>query len=170
MARPCLSSGGQSARLLPQTGSCGIRGGQIGAGPVSPANVHSTRASSSPGSRRWYSRPVSGRYTEVVQALHPPPKKNFRKYFCSLNNDSSVGIATGYVVVGRGIAVRVPVETDICSPLIFVRTGSWGPPDFLLHRSRGSLWEGGLKLQGREADHPPQTSAHTSSWHNWLVS
>jgi hypothetical protein len=63
------------------------------------------------------------------------------------SRDSVVGIATTYGLDGRGVGVRVPVDSRIVSsprpPDLL-----WGPPKLL------SFAEG--KAAGREADHSPQ--------------
>jgi hypothetical protein len=68
-----------------------------------------------------------------------------------------VGIATGYGLDDRGVAVRVPVGSRIFScprrPHRF-----WGPPN-LLYNGYRRLFPWGVKRPGCEADHSSPTSA-----------
>jgi hypothetical protein len=67
--------------------------------------------------------------------------------------DSAVGIATGYVLDGRGVGVLVPVGARFLSSRR--RPGwFWGPPSLLPNGYRG-LFLRGVKWPGREADHSP---------------
>jgi hypothetical protein len=73
------------------------------------------------------------------------------------SRDSLVGIATVYRLDGRGIGVRVPLESRIFSsprrpdPL-------WGPPSLLSNGHWGAL-SPGVKRPGPEVDHSSATSA-----------
>jgi hypothetical protein len=74
-----------------------------------------------------------------------------------ISRGSAVGIATGYGLDDRGVRVRVPVgSTIVTSPYRSDRR--WGPPNLLSNGYR-TLFSPRLRQQGREADHPPQTSA-----------
>jgi hypothetical protein len=67
---------------------------------------------------------------------------SFRKVPVS-NRDSSVGIATGYELDGRGVEVRVPLGVRFfCSPRH--PDGFWGPPSLLPNGYRGPFSEGKL--------------------------
>jgi hypothetical protein len=73
------------------------------------------------------------------------------------SRDSSVGMVTGYRPDGRGVRVWVPVGVRFFSSHV-TQTGSGA------HRASYPTGTGGLfplrvKLQGREPDHSPTTSA-----------
>jgi hypothetical protein len=69
---------------------------------------------------------------------------------------SAVGIATGYRLDDRGVAVRVRVVSRTFSSLR--SDWFWGPPSLLSHGCRCSF--PGEKRPGLEADSSPQTSAN----------
>jgi hypothetical protein len=71
--------------------------------------------------------------------------------------DNVVGTATGYELDDRGVRVRIPVGSRICSSPCHPDRLS-GPPSLQSNRYPGSL-SLGVKRQGREADHSPPTSA-----------
>jgi hypothetical protein len=70
----------------------------------------------------------------VNQSKYLNPYLTPKQYFliqhtmCMRSRDSSVGIATGYVLDDRGVAVRVPVGQE-SSPSRPDRL--WSPPNFL---------------------------------------
>jgi hypothetical protein len=72
----------------------------------------------------------------------------------SRSRDSSVGIATGYVLDNGGVEVPVPVGLRIFSSL---RRPDrlWGPP---------SLLSTGVKRPGNEADHSPTSAEVKKLW------
>jgi hypothetical protein len=88
--------------------------------------------------------------------------------------DSSVGIATGYGVVGPG---SIPGNARFFSHLHSVQTGSGAHPASS-PTCTGSPFPWGVKQQGRETDHSPPSSAevkncgatppllHMFSWHS----
>jgi hypothetical protein len=102
-------------------------------------------------------------------------EKNMFSYF-SINGslDSSVSIATGYMLDDQGLGVRVPEGSRIFSMPSRLALGSTQPP---IQWQLGAL-SLGVKRQGREADHSPPTGAkvktmwiytftpHTPSWHS----
>jgi hypothetical protein len=73
------------------------------------------------------------------------------------NQDSVVGIATGYGLDDRGVGVRVPVGSRIFTSLR-LPDRLWGPPNLLSNGYRG-FFSWGVKRPGREADHSPPTVA-----------
>jgi hypothetical protein len=66
------------------------------------------------------------------------------------DRDSSVGIATSYGLDGPGIESRWGKIYRTCPD------GPWGPPNLLYNGYRVFP---GAKLPGRDADHPPPSSA-----------
>jgi hypothetical protein len=73
------------------------------------------------------------------------------------SRNSVVGTATGYGLDERGVGVRVPVGSRICSsPRRQDRL--WDPPNLLSNGYRRAL-SSGVKRLGRETDHSPPTSA-----------
>jgi hypothetical protein len=75
--------------------------------------------------------------------------------------DSTVDIATGYGLDGRGVRVRVPAGTRFfSSPHRPDRL--WGPLSLLSNGCRGDL-SPGVKRPGRQADHWPSTSAEVKN-------
>jgi hypothetical protein len=94
-------------------------------------------------------------------------RKMFLHIFCySLPNrsrDSSVGIATGYGLDGRGVGVRVPVGSrNVSSPHRPDRF--WGPPNLPSNGYR--VLSVGVKRLGCGADHLPPTSTEVKKM--WL--
>jgi hypothetical protein len=76
--------------------------------------------------------------------------------------DSSVGIATGYGLDGRGVGLRVMVvERFFFSPRR--PDWFWGPPSLLYNGYQGLFPREGVKRAGREADHSPRTSAEVKN-------
>jgi hypothetical protein len=73
------------------------------------------------------------------------------------NHDSSVGIAPDYGLDDRGSRVRVPVRAGNFSLHHRVQNGSGAHPVFYPMGTRDSFL--GVKRPGREADHPPPSSA-----------
>jgi hypothetical protein len=70
------------------------------------------------------------------------------------SQDSVVGIATGYELDDRGVAVRVPVVSRIFFTSSRPALGSTQPP---IQCVRGAL-SPGVKRPGHEADHSPLAS------------
>jgi hypothetical protein len=71
------------------------------------------------------------------------------------SDGSAVGIETGYGLGDREVGVRVPVGSRILTSI--VQTGSGAHPASYPMGTGGS--SSGVKLQRREADHSPPTSA-----------
>jgi hypothetical protein len=69
-------------------------------------------------------------------------------------------IAAGYWLDGRGVEVRVPVESRIFSMSSIPALGSTQPP---IQWAPGAV-SPGLKRPGREADHSPPTSARSRKY------
>jgi hypothetical protein len=72
------------------------------------------------------------------------------------SRDSSVGVATGYGLLDRGVGVRVPIGSKKIL-LHVVQTGSVAHPASC-KIGKGALSQG-VKRPGREADHSSPTSA-----------
>jgi hypothetical protein len=77
------------------------------------------------------------------------------------NQDSSVGIATGYGLDGRGAEVRVPVGARIFLHSTSSRP-ALGPTQPPIQWVPGAL-SLGVKQPGREGDHSPPTSAEVKN-------
>jgi hypothetical protein len=86
-----------------------------------------------------------------------------RAIFNFENQDSSVGIATGYGLDDRGVRVRVPVVLIFFLPHV-VQTGSGA------HPASSPVGTGvsfrGVKWPGLQADHSPPTSAEIKN--TWI--
>jgi hypothetical protein len=76
------------------------------------------------------------------------------------SRDSSVGIATGYGLHGRGVGVRVPVRVGYY-PLHVAQTGSGAHP--ASYPIDTGVLSPGVKWPGREADHWTPTSAQVKN-------
>jgi hypothetical protein len=74
-----------------------------------------------------------------------------------LSRDSSVGIALGYGLNDRSSRVRFPAGAVNRSLHHRVQNGAGAHPASYATGTRGSFV--GVKLPGREADHPPPSSA-----------
>jgi hypothetical protein len=72
---------------------------------------------------------------------------------------SAVGIATGYGLDDRGVGVRVPIGSSIF-------TSPYRPGRNRSTQSHVQWVPGGVKRQGREADHLPPTSAEVKK--TWI--
>jgi hypothetical protein len=77
------------------------------------------------------------------------------------SQDSSICVATGYGMDGRGVKVQVPIEA------IFPFSPSrpdrfWDPPN-LLYNGYRRIFPRGVKLPGREADHLLPTSTEVKN-------
>jgi hypothetical protein len=72
----------------------------------------------------------------------------------------TIVIATGYGLDDRGVGVRIPLESIMFfSPRL--KHQLWGPPSLLSNGYRGLF--SGVKRQGREVDHSPQTTAEVKN-------
>jgi hypothetical protein len=78
-----------------------------------------------------------------------------------MSRDSVVGIATGYGLDDRGVAIRVPVGSRILSSPCPDRL--WGPPNLLSNGNWG-LFPPGVKRPGYEADHSPPSAEVKKIW------
>jgi hypothetical protein len=88
-------------------------------------------------------------------------EKSFLK---PVNQVSAVSIATGYVLDGGDVGVRIPVEARFFfSPRNANRF--WGPPSLLSNRYRGPFPQR-IKQPEREADHSPPTSTEVKN--TWI--
>jgi hypothetical protein len=80
---------------------------------------------------------------------------------CTLNQDSSVGIALGYGLDDRGSSVRFPAGAGNFSLHHRVLNGSGTHPASYSMGNRGFFL--GVKQPGREADHSPSSSAEVKN-------